>query len=421
MSVSRRRFLQAGAVGAAGTFAAGKASAHPLMMPSEQTEALDRVAAEPVLQVDDLTEPVEIERMELLHVEADREWLVRARSTEGAEGIAVTSSGRFHEAYPLYLHRVAPFFQGRDARDLETHLWDLYRHGSSYKYQGMLFWCCVAAAEMAILDMLGKIGGKSIAQLLGGIRQSEMPIYYASGHRYNTPEEEAEHLQGLVEGTGAQAVKFKLGGRMSRNADSIPGRSEALIPLVRETLGPDITLYTDANSSYDVPNAVRLGRLQEEHGYGFFEEPVPFDHLEETRQCTQELDVPIAWGEQEFSTWRFRWMIQNHGVDIVQPDLHYYGGYIRSMRVARMADHVGLIVQPHMSGWGTGFIDLLHYHAAMPNPGPFQEYKGQSRVPVESDTSSLRPENGVIQVPTGPGFGIRIDPDYLGAARRVTL
>ena len=83
----------------------------------------------------------------------------------------------------------------------------------------------------------------------------------------------------LIDETGARAVKFRLGGRMSRNADSLPGRSETLIRLAREKLGEEITLYADANSSYDVPEAVRIGRLMEDHGYGFLEEPCEFDDL----------------------------------------------------------------------------------------------------------------------------------------------
>ena len=71
---------------------------------------------------------------------------------------------------------------------------------------------------------------------------------------------------------------LRLGGRMSRNRDSLPGRTEALIPLARKTLGDEMTLYADSNSSYDVTNAIRIGRLLEDNDYAFVEEPCPFDH-----------------------------------------------------------------------------------------------------------------------------------------------
>ena len=69
--------------------------------------------------------------------------------------------------------------------------------------------------------------------------------------------------------TGASAIKFRVGGMLSNNRDSVPGRSEALIPMVREAFGDHMTIYADSNSSYDANNAIRLGRMMQEHDYGF--------------------------------------------------------------------------------------------------------------------------------------------------------
>ena len=223
-------------------------------------------------------------------------------------------------------------------------------------------------------------------------------------------------LKGIVAESGAKALKFRLGGRMSRNADSLPGRTERLIPMVREAFGPGMTLYADANSSYDAAQALRVGRLMEEHGYAFYEEPCRFDHLEETKAVADALKIPIAWGEQEFSEEGFLWMIAHRGVEIVQPDLHYHGGFIRSMRVARMAHEAGLLCTPHMSGSGLGYLDAAYFAACIPNPVPFTEYKGSAAVPVSSDTSPLKVIDGRVKIPTGPGFGVTIDSAYLREA-----
>src|SRR4029078_287817 len=119
-----------------------------------------------------------------------------------------------------------------------------------------------------------------------------------SGNRGNTPEEEVAYLQGIVAESGAKALKFRLGGRMSRNADSLPRPTEKLIPLVREAFGPGMTLYADANSSYDAKEAIRIGRLIKEHAYAFFEEHCRFDHMDETKAVADALRIPIARGEQ---------------------------------------------------------------------------------------------------------------------------
>lgn len=74
----------------------------------------------------------------------------------------------------------------------------------------------------------------------------------------------------------------------------------------------------------------------------------------------------------------------------------------------------------HMSGSGLGFLDVVHFASIVNNPGPHQEYKGASDIPLTCETSSLKPERGVIRVPTGPGFGVTIDPEFVRAAQPVT-
>jgi L-alanine-DL-glutamate epimerase-like enolase superfamily enzyme len=382
-------------------------------------EMIDKAAAAPILNTELWPNPVKIASMELLRNR--RNFLVRVRTTDGTEGIGVPNAMHYVHTYPIFVNRIAPFFVGKDARGLEDLLWELYRHADNYKYQGLALWVCAAGAEFAILDLLGKIAGKSIGDLLGGVKRREIAVYRASGTRGNTPEAEIEDLKKIVAESGARALKFRLGGRMTRNnADSLPGRTEKLIPLVRATFGKEMTLYADSNSSYDVPKAIEIGRLMEEYDYGFYEEPCEFDRLEDTKAVADALRIPVAGGEQEFSEYRFRWTIANRGLDIVQPDLHYHGGFIRSMRVARMAHAAGLLCTPHMSGSGLGYLDAAIFASCIPNPVPFTEFKGDTDIPVSSDTSSLKCENGVVKVPTGPGFGITVDPAFVHDSVKVT-
>ena len=348
MNLPRRSFLRS-TLGAA-TVASGTItrSARADDVPRVSDAQLDRVLDTPVLNVQDLTSPLKIASMKLL--KNGRNFLVRVRTVGGDEGVGVANGMHLIHTYPIFINRVASFFVGKDARRLEPLLWDLYRHDSNYKYQGLAFWVCVAAAEFAVLDLLGKVAGRSVGELLGGIKRREIAVYRASGNRGNTPEAEVDYLKKIVAESGARALKFRLGGRMSRNEDSLPGRTETLIPLVREAFGPELTLYADSNSSYDAPKAIEVGRLMEQHNYAFYEEPCRFDHLEETKKVADALTIPVAGGEQEASEEGFRWMIAHRAVDIVQPDLHYHGGFIRSMRVARMAHEAGILSRPTNSG-----------------------------------------------------------------------
>ncbi len=175
-----------------------------------------------------------------------------------------------------------------------------------------------------------------------------------------------------------------------------------------------MVVYADSNGSYDAAEAIRIGRILEEYRFDFYEEPVPFDWYEETRQVADALDIPIAGGEQEPSMHNFRWLLGNGALDMVQPDIFYFGGMIRSMKVARMAEALGKQCTPHISGSGLGYLYMMHFVSTLPNAGPFHEFKGFNReIPMESATSLLTSENGIVQVPSGPGLGVTIDPDFV--------
>jgi L-alanine-DL-glutamate epimerase-like enolase superfamily enzyme len=366
-----------------------------------------------------LQQPVTVASVELLR--HDRSYLLRTRSTDGVEVITVPNPARMAEAYPIFLKNILPVFVKQDARNLEQLIWDAYRHGSNYKLQGIALWAGIAAIEMALLELMGQTARRPVADFFGGAVRREIPVYYASGNRGNKPEEEVAYLQKLVAGSGVRALKFRLGGRMSRNADSLPGRTETLIPLVRRTFGSDFTLYADSNSSYDAPTAIRIGRLMEEQRYAFYEEPCPFDWLWETKEVADALTIPIAGGEQEFSMRNWQWMIQNRAVDIVQPDLHYGGGYIRATKVARMAALAGMTIVPHMSGGGLGYLDVVQFASFTPNIGPHMEFKGSTTLPIACPDSSLKCEKGQVRCPGGPGFGVTVDPDFVRKAVPVKL
>lgn len=413
MPLSRRTFLG----NAAGLGALAATSPTTLLAQERRnvSDYLDEAAARPVLDRTRLKEPVIIESVDLLR--KGGQYYVRVRSKDGAEGISLDNNRAKYLA-PIFLQRVAPFFIGKDARDLENHLWELYRWGSNYKLQGLAFWSPVAWMEFAILDLLGRVANQSMGDLLGGVIRKRVPFYVASGRRDSTPEEEIDYLRGLIEETGAKAIKYRVGGRMSRNEDALPGRTPKLIELSRKELGDEIAIHADSNSSYDPPQAIEVGRMLEDIGAVYFEEPCPFDHLEDTRQVADTLKIPVAGGEQEYSQWRFRWAIENRAVDIVQPDLHYYGGLIRSIRVSRMAELLNIPTTVHISG-GFGFVYMLHFASRTPDIGDWQEYKRNIEEYSDWFDPPLRIENGSLTVPEGPGVGIVDTKQVLKGAERV--
>ncbi len=416
--MNRRNFLSASAA----SLAAGALSpaAHAASRPKSLADTfalLDAAEARPVLDVSTLKEPVIIESVEVLQPASDK-YVVRVRAKGGAVGLAVGNELQMGFLYPILTQRIAPYLIGKDAREWEKLLEGVYVHASNYKMQGLPFWLPLANVEFAIIDLLGRLSGRSAAQLLGGVVRNKVAVYQAFNDREKTPEASVANIEKTIAVTGANAVKFKVGGRMSNDRDSLPGRTEALIPLVRKRLGDAITLYADSNGSYNVPEAIRIGRLLEKQRVAFYEEPVPFDRFSDTKAVADALDIPIAGGEQDASSYNLKWSLAHDALQIVQPDLFYFGGFVRSIRVARMAAALGRDCTPHISGTGLGFMYMLHFAACVPNIGAHQEFKGfDGDVPAHCPTASLQSVDGFVTPPSGPGLGVELDPDWIAKAK----
>ena len=413
MRTDRRKFIgTALAGGLAGTFS-GTCSG------SEKERAdyglLDEILGQPVLQRDLFSTGVIIKSLELLRYNGN--YLCRVRSADGAEGISVAHGG-MNSLYPIFLNALRPFFIGKDARDLDMLLEKVFIYKLNFRLSGLAIGIPLATIEFAILDMLGRIANKSMGQLIGKIYHRRVAVYQATEYREKPVEESLELIKRDVAEYNAHAVKIKVGGLMFMTRDmhavGPKGRTERMIPLIRKTFGDKMALYADANGFYSVDEAIRVGKLLEDYGYGFFEEPVMFDWYEETKQVADGLRIPIAGGEQEYSLHGFRWLIANDGLQIVQPDNYYFGGMIRSMKVARMAEAMGKPCTPHMSGGGLGYLYMIHFVSALGNAFAHHEFKGlNTNVQFECKTSPLTVVDGKIKVPTGPGLGVEIDPDYI--------
>jgi L-alanine-DL-glutamate epimerase-like enolase superfamily enzyme len=361
--------------------------------------------------------PVKIRSVELLA--AGGRHFVRTTSTDGAVGIAITNE-RVDYLYPILLQLVIPSFIGKDARAIETLVDTVYVDRSNYKLAGLALWNPVGWVEFSIFDLLGKVAGKSVGELMGGVIRREVPVYLSSMRRDTTPEEEVAWLGRRLEETAARAVKIKIGGRMSRNRDAAPGRTERLVALARKTFGDGVAIHVDSNGSYDAAKAIEVGRMLEANRVYFYEEPCPFEELEETKRVADALEMPVAGGEQDASLPRFAWMIKNRVVDIVQPDVNYNGGFTRTARVARMAAAAGMPITPHSPATGPQGAYVIHFASCTPNMGKWQEWQGLPYKPVSWATPALTVEKGgVVKVPTGPGLGIEYDPEFLAKAEVV--
>lgn len=427
----RRKFLKAAMIGGGAAVASSVTScgSPPPVRPARTDySALDAALSRPVLKRELFPEPVIIESLELLR---DRDnTICRVRSKDGAEGVSIGHPFIAKTSYPMFVHSLHQHFAGKDARDLDLLMYNAVER--NIKKQGIPLCVQMAAVEFAILDMLGNIANLPAGQLLGELLNPEISIYLGTRLaqlRALEPEDSLALVEQDWLETKARAIKLRAGrgDNLASDIDNAPGRTENLIRMAREKFGDDMVLMIDGNGSYSVKEAIRIGKILEECKYYFYEEPVPWDWYEEQKQVEEALDIPMAGGEEEFGVHGFRYLIGNEVFQIVQPDLFYYGGMIRTMQVARMAEAAGLQITPHISGGGLGYVYMLQMVSVCPAAAEYHEFKmfqtrdaNGTTVPVESKAEPFESVEGVIKVPMGSGLGVNIDPDYIKTHRPVT-
>jgi len=310
------------------------------------------------------------------------------------------------------LHRqIAPFALGENPLELEA-ISDQFID-QTHKFPGSYACRAMAGLDTALWDLKGKLENKSVCELLGG-KPRPCPVYGSSMRRDIAPEDESDRLAKLRDDFGYRAFKIRIGKQCGHDQDEWFGRTETLIPRVREVLGDDIALLVDANSCYTPAKAIQVGRMLEAHGYCHFEEPCPYWEIEWTAEVTRALDIPVTGGEQDFYLPAWRQIIEIRAVDIVQPDICYIGGLTRALRVADLAAQKGLYCVPHSANLSLVTVFSLHMLGAIPNAGDYLEYSIEPTPWTDGlFAPALEVIDGKAAIPDGPGWGIQINPDWL--------
>ncbi len=261
----------------------------------------------------------------------------------------------------------------------------------------------ISAIDIALWDIKGKVANRSIHQLLGGYHAS-IPAYVAGG--YYEPGKDDSLLRSEMEtnlATGAKGIKMKIG------ALSI-ARDVERIDAVREVIGPDVKLLVDANNAYNRIDALRMGRELDRRDIFWFEEPLSPDDLEGCAELTRKLDTPIAIGENEYTRWGFKQLIDAHAAQILNADAQVLGGITEWKKVADLAMASHIMVAPHGD-------QEIHTHlvGAIPNGMIVEFYDNNTNGLLKSMFGNpLKLDGaGCITPPDTPGLGVDIQLDEM--------
>lgn len=319
----------------------------------------------------------------------------------------------------VFHRQVAPHALGTRVEDLEDTLRLIFER--EHKFPGSYLRRAQAGLDTAVWDLLGRVQGKPVAELLGG-SAGKVRAYASSMKRDITPEAEAARFLRLRDAHGFTAFKWRVGAECGRDRDEWPGRTEEVIPVVSKALGDGVDKLVDGNSCYSPARAIEVGRMLEDHGIGHFEEPCPYWQVDQTAEVRRALRIDVAGGEQDCELTAWQLAIEHGAVDILQPDIMYMGGICRTLEVCRMGHAAGLPVTPHAANLGLVTICTMHLLRAIPNAGKYLEFsiEGPDYYPWQEGLflgDPYRIEDGHAMVTDAPGWGVEISPDWLAASR----
>jgi L-alanine-DL-glutamate epimerase-like enolase superfamily enzyme len=340
---------------------------------------------------------------------------VRVTAEDGTMGWGQTSTYNADITAQVFHRQVAPWVLGADSSDIGAliHLVERREH----KFPGTYRARALAGLDTALWDLAGRRSGKPVASLIGG-GPGRVRAYASSMKRDITPKDEAERLVRLCAEKGFTAAKWRIGAECGEDKDEWPGRTEEVIPVVARALGDRVDKLVDANSGFSVPRAIAVGQLLADNGVSHYEEPVPYWDLDATRAVTEAVSIDVTGGEQDWDMATWKRMIDTHAVDVVQPDVMYMGGLVRTLEVARMAAAAGLPCTPHAANLSLVTICTMHLLTAIPNAGPYLELsiEGDDYYPWQRDLFLGRPfevTDGCVSISDAPGWGVEVSPAWL--------
>ncbi len=359
---------------------------------------------------------------------------LKITTDDGVSGLGdATLNGRELAVASYLRDHVVPLLIGRDPHRIEDTWQYLYR--GAYWRRGPVTMAAIAAVDVALWDIKGKVAGLPVYQLLGGATRNGVLVYcHASGR--DLPELFESVEQYLAQGYRAVRIQTAvpgLGTIYGVGSGVTPGRYEpasrgalpaeetwdsraylrhvpAVFEKVRERFGPELPLLHDAHHRLTPVQAARLGRDLEPYDLFWLEDVTPAESQEALRLIRQHTTTPLAIGEVFNSVWDCEQLMRERLIDYIRASVVHAGGISHLRRIFGLAEVYGVKSGSH------GPTDVspvtmaaaLHLDMAIPNFG-IQEYMRHETVTDEVFPHAYSFHDGYLHPGDEPGLGVSID------------
>ncbi len=287
---------------------------------------------------------------------------------------------------------------------------------------GLLVATAYSAIEQALWDLAGKALDVPTYTLLGGSVRDTLQVYANVNRATNprTPAGFAASAKAAVQ-DGFRAVKgapfdgFPAPGSPVTWVEAAVENGIACVVAMREAIGPQVELMIDCHSFFDVALAERVARRLEPQQLAWYEEPVPPERIEETREIRRRIRQPMAGGEILYGVAGFAPLSRDRTVNVIMPDVKHCGGLLELTRIAAVAESDGVTVAPHNPSGPVATAASIQVCAVLKNFRLLEFQWGEVAWRHDVVNPPEKFENGSIAVPQRSGFGIELNEEVVRA------
>jgi D-galactarolactone cycloisomerase len=329
--------------------------------------------------------------------------LVRVETDEGISGIG-SASGNGELIQLIVAKVIKPLILGMDPTDIEA-IWDkAYLRGGHKEFGSRgIGVVALSGVDIALWDILGKARGLPIYQLLGGKSREKVPVY-ATALYPEQPAKVARRARAFAE-QGFHGVKIKVGFDLDQDI--------RIVHAVRDELGKNFTVMTDANQGYSIDVALKAADAFADCGAYWLEEPLFIEDIEGHAILRERGRIPIAVGENLHTRYAFENFIVRGAVDFIQPDVARAGGISEIRKITALASTHKVPVSFHTWGDGVALAASVHLSAALEDCIVMELDYTYNPLREELLREPFIVQNGYLLPPEAPGLGIELDTNAL--------
>jgi D-galactarolactone cycloisomerase len=348
-----------------------------------------------------------------------RATIVRLTTDEGVVGVGECGARLAPLATKAVVDELRPVLLGKDPTAFD-YLWDvMFAVLHSGGHTKGFFVEAISGIDIACWDIVGKTAGRSVASLMGGPHRRSLRAY-ASSLPLSADRPTLEQRAAQFVDRGYTMAKAKIG-----KSPEAPGPELDTLRYLCERFHGRLEFVVDANCAYDVPTALTVGRVLEELGVRWFEEPLAPDNHAGLSRLAGMLRVPLAGGESEHTRFHFREILATGAYAVIQPNVARAGGLTECRKIAALAEAYHVPYAPHVGTSSAVCIAAtLQLSAAISNflayehmgPGWAPDHPNPLRADLVQEPLEVL-DQGFVTVPDRPGLGVALNDDVLDRYR----